>query len=65
MKEGKSKRYAVEVRIIIGKFMFKASSDDWNLSEALHFAMKKIMSEIEHKITREKLDKSWKKKARI
>jgi hypothetical protein len=64
-KEGKSKRYAIETKLHIGKFRFETSGDDWNLVDALHFAMKKLLSEIEHKVTREKVDKSWKKKARV
>ena len=64
-KEGKSKRYAIETKLYIGKFRFETSADDWNLADALHSAMKKLMSEILHKVTRVKEDKTWKKKARI
>jgi len=64
-KDGKSKRYAIETKLFIDKFRFETSADDWNLVNALHIAMKKLMSEILHKITRVKEDKTWKKKARV
>jgi len=62
-KDGKSKRYAIETKLYIDNFRFETSGDDWNLVDALHVAMKKLMSEIEHKVTKKKED--WKKKARI
>lgn len=65
LKEGISKRYAIEARLMSDKFRFEAGAEEWNLSNAVREAMKKLMSEIEHKITREKNDKSWKKKARF
>jgi cell division protein YceG involved in septum cleavage len=64
-KDGKSKRYNIETKLYIGTFRFETSADDWNLVDALHSAMKKLLSEIEHKVTRVKEDKTWKKKARI
>lgn len=57
LKEGNTKRFSLEARLGTGKFRFEASSDDWNLTDALHKLMKKLMSEIEHKVIREKEDK--------
>ncbi len=56
-KEGKTKRYTIEARLGIGKFRFETNADDWNLTDAIHKTMKKLMSEIEHKILREKDDR--------
>jgi hypothetical protein len=56
-KEGNVKRFSIEARLAIGKSRFESSSDDWNLNEALHKLMKKLMSETLHKIQREKEDK--------
>ena len=56
-KDGNVKRFSIEARIGIGKNRFESSADDWNLTDALHKLMKKLMSEIEHKITREKDDR--------
>ncbi len=64
LKEGNTKRYAIEARIGVDKFRFEAKTDEWILSDAIHILMKKLMSEIEHKITKKKEDKLWKGKAR-
>jgi len=64
-KEGNTKRYAIETKFSLGKYRFETSSDEWDLEESIHKAMKKLESEIEHKIARVKEDKSWKKKARV
>ncbi len=64
-KEGNTKRYNIEVRFLSGKFRFDTDSDEWKLSDAIHRAMDKLMSEIEHKVIRKKDEKAtWKKKAR-
>jgi|SRR3989339_51993 len=65
-KEGNTKRYSIEIKFISGKHRFETNADEWKLSDAIHKTMKKLMSEIEHKITQEKDDKAaWKKKARV
>ena len=64
-KQGNTKRYNIEVRFLLGKFRFETDADEWKLADAIHRAMEKLMSEIEHKIVRRKDDKAlWKKKAR-
>lgn len=65
LKEGKSKRYNIDARLQIGKYRFEANGDEFNLPDALKGVMNKIMSEIEHTLIRNKLNKSWKKKARV
>lgn len=57
LKDGKTKRFTLEARLGIGKFRFETSADDWNLTEAMHKLMKRLMSEIEHKVLREKDDR--------
>jgi hypothetical protein len=54
LKDGNTKRFTLEARLGIGKYRFETSSDDWNLTDAIHKLMKKLISEIDHKITREK-----------
>lgn len=64
-KEGNTKRFNIEVRFLSGKFRFETDADEWNLVDAIHRAMEKLMSEIEHKVVRQKDEKaSWKRKAR-
>jgi hypothetical protein len=57
LKDGNTKRFSIEARLGIGKYRFETSSDDWNLTDAMHKLMKTLMSEIDHKITREKDDR--------
>ena len=57
LKEGNTKRYTIEARLGIGKYRFESSADDYNLTDALHKLLKKLMSEIGHKITRDKDDR--------
>ncbi len=64
-KEGNTKRYNIEVRFSTGKFRFGTGADEYKLADAIHRAMEKLMSEIEHKIVRKKDERAtWKKKAR-
>jgi hypothetical protein len=57
LKDGNTKRFSLEARLGIGKLRFEASSDDWNLTDALHSLMKKLLSETLHKTSRDKDDR--------
>ncbi len=64
-KEGNTKRYSIEIKLFSGKFRFETNADEYKLADAIHRAMDKLMSEIEHKVVRQKDEKAtWKKKAR-
>jgi len=47
-KEGKKKKYSINSQIIFSGKIFTSSSWDWDLARAIHKAMKKIETEIEH-----------------
>lgn len=49
LKEGKVKRYQIDARAVVPNFNFEASADEYSLADAVHIALEKIMSEIEHK----------------
>jgi len=49
-KEGKANKFSINVRVVVGREVFEANADDWDLSRSIHKVMKKIMSEIEHKL---------------
>ena len=53
-KEGKSRRYALQAKIAINESRFETSADEYDIKIAVHKLMKKLMSEIDHKIIREK-----------
>src|SRR4030043_103202 len=48
-KEGKKKKYSINIESIFSGKMLSSSSWDWDFARALHKAMKKIEEEIEHK----------------
>jgi len=48
-KEGKAKKFSINVRAVFGRAVFEANADDWDLARCVHKVMNKIMNEIEHK----------------
>lgn len=53
-KEGNAKRYIIKTKFLLGKFNFETSVEDWKLKDAIHKSMRKLITEIEHKVVKEK-----------
>ncbi|RLG16092.1 hypothetical protein DRN69_01730 [Candidatus Pacearchaeota archaeon] len=49
-KEGKRKKYNIDVEIKSSGKIFKANASDWDFSRTLHKVLNKIINEIEHKL---------------
>lgn len=49
-KEGNVKRYEIGAKLSLPGKSFESSSDEYNLSEAVNTALKKLMHEVEHKM---------------
>jgi len=45
----RQKKFNIHIDVV-NSFKFGATADDWDLARAIHKVMKKIMSEIEHKL---------------
>lgn len=50
-KEGKGKKYSIDVGVVSPGDIFKAKAFDWDFARALHKVLNKIINEIEHKFT--------------
>jgi len=48
-KEGKRKKYSINVDIISSGKIFRAESYAWDFSVAIHDVFKKVLTQIEHK----------------
>ncbi len=48
-KEGKAKKYVINTEAILSGKIFNSEGWSWDLERAVHRAMKKIETEIEHK----------------
>ncbi|MDP2926175.1 MAG: hypothetical protein Q8N99_07395 [Nanoarchaeota archaeon] len=49
-KEGNVKRYQIDSKLIVPGYNFEASSDEHDLSKAVHKTLKKLMNEVEKKV---------------
>ena len=48
-KEGKRKKYSINAEAISSGKIFKANSDDWNLTATIHEVFGKLLTQVEHK----------------
>ena len=49
-KQGKNKKYSINIKAIAPTKIFEANASDWNLTRTLHKVMNKLKAEIEHKL---------------
>jgi len=49
-KEGKQKKFSINLKVVVPTRIFKANAIDWDLARALHNVLNKIMNEIESKM---------------
>ncbi len=47
-KESRTKKFSINIKLISPAKVFESSTADWDLAKALHKALNKLMSEIEH-----------------
>ena len=49
-KDGKSKKFSIQIKVVVGIQVFEAKASDWDLARTIHKVMNKVMNEIEHKL---------------
>jgi len=49
-KEGKQKKFSINLKVIAPTRIFKANATDWDLARAFHKVLNKIMNEIESRM---------------
>lgn len=48
-KEGKRKKYSINLEVLSSGKVFRANSFDWTFSDAIHDVFTKILTQMEHK----------------
>ncbi len=49
-KEGRRKKYSINIKIINSTDVFEANADDWDFARTMHKILKKIENEIENRL---------------
>lgn len=49
-KEGKAKKFSINIKAVAPTRIFEANASDWDLARAVHKVLNKILNEIEHRL---------------